>query len=754
MKKSLLSLLCLLSMVTYATADNLLSNSDFGAWADGKPVDWATLATSTATIEQTSDAHGDTSAVIVKGASSNKRFASKSYTLAAGTYKASAYVKMNGEEAGMYRLGYVTIEEGNTKTFVYSDELAAAAPAEWTEVSFDFTLSEETELALIVMNNKNGGGQSFIIDDYTLVATTVAGDSTVTPDEPEMPTDSTTTATSTIAEVIAAGAGSAITTGTVIATYARGFLLGDATGKILVFLNKDSGMTAGDVVSVNGTTSVYGGMLQFGSGTTVEKTGTDTVATEEPVTMTGADMDAYLTDPVIKYVQYTGTLTINKNYYNVAIEGAETAIGSISYPVTGLVSEGMNQQTVTVTGYTIGFSSSKYVNTMAVAVECNSIETPEEPEVPEVPEDSITGENLLSNSDIESWTNGIPDDWTLVVNNCSYEQSTEAHSGSNAVVIKGASSNKRFASKSYTLKPGTYQFGAYLKQVGDTATGMFRLGYAKLTNGAVANTSTDYIYITDAAPVSAEWTETTCTFTIDAVTEVSFIVMNSKNGGGASILVDDITLKTNDGGLTENVVIEEEVENFTLATSWEDLKDGKIVIAADTLAMSSLSGNYGYIPSRKVAVNGNTLESSLEKAYTLEAYDDGYVIKDANGKYIYMTAEYNSFNVSETLPEVGGVWYIDIATDGTATINNVEKDKNISLSGNYGNFGSYAVDYDGDSTLVMPKIYILADSETAINEVTSEIGEAKAIYDITGRRLDAITAPGIYIVNGKKVIIK
>ena len=42
---------------------------------------------------------------------------------------------------------------------------------------------------------------------------------------------------------------------------------------------------------------------------------------------------------------------------------------------------------------------------------------------------------------------------------------------------------------------------------------------------------------------------------------------------------------------------------------------------------------------------------------------------------------------------------------------------------------------------------------TGIENVDAE-NSAKAIYDLTGRRVETITAPGIYIVNGNKVVIK
>ena len=43
---------------------------------------------------------------------------------------------------------------------------------------------------------------------------------------------------------------------------------------------------------------------------------------------------------------------------------------------------------------------------------------------------------------------------------------------------------------------------------------------------------------------------------------------------------------------------------------------------------------------------------------------------------------------------------------------------------------------------------------TAIEEVKGENGNVKAIYDLQGRKLSEITEPGIYIIDGKKVLVK
>ena len=217
-----------------------------------------------------------------------------------------------------------------------------------------------------------------------------------TPEEPETPdTPDTPEGISTIADVISSGEGTtAAVQGTIVATYARGFIVKDNTASILVYLNEDKGFVEGDVVTVSGTISMYGGLPQFPKESTVEKTGTATVEHPTATTWTGADLDAYLNNPAIKYVEYTGTLTISGNYYNVEVEGASTAVGSIQYPKDGVVNAASGS-VVKVTGYAIGVSGTKYVSTMAVKIETvDGGETPEEPEEPETP-DTPTGDTTV-----------------------------------------------------------------------------------------------------------------------------------------------------------------------------------------------------------------------------------------------------------------------------------------------------------------------------------------------------------------------
>lgn len=159
--------------------------------------------------------------------------------------------------------------------------------------------------------------------------------------------------------------------GTVAATYSRGFLLAGDGKYVLVY--KSSDVAVGDEVVVSGPISVYGGLNQFTNAAEVTKLQSGSFTYPTAKSMSAADMEAFISAPYVAYVTFNGTLSITTNskgvsYYNVTIEGTSAAMGSIQYPSDGVVSADLNGKVVTVTGFTVGASSSKYVNVMATSV--------------------------------------------------------------------------------------------------------------------------------------------------------------------------------------------------------------------------------------------------------------------------------------------------------------------------------------------------------------------------------------------------
>ena len=213
------------------------------------------------------------------------------------------------------------------------------------------------------------------------------------------PKDTSKPEVKTIAEVLNSEDGSYIVEGTVIATYARGFLIDDATGKILVFLGQefDGSIKVGDTVKVQGSTSVYGLMKQFGLDTTVEKTGEGAVDQPTATEIDGAKLDEFadLTEAQVQYVKMTGKLTVSGNYFNLEVSGASKVTGSITYPQEQEALNALAGKNIEVTGYFIGVtgSSKKYANIMVTEFKevGGSVIEPE----PEPEPEPITGDVVL-----------------------------------------------------------------------------------------------------------------------------------------------------------------------------------------------------------------------------------------------------------------------------------------------------------------------------------------------------------------------
>ncbi len=263
----------------------------------------------------------------------------------------------------------------------------------WVTATSDFTLKEAVaELYIRFTANESS---VYRIDDMKLE--TGLGGTVVDLSQGNVPP--TPDGVSTISEVIAGENGAYTIEGTVVGVNARSFLVKDDTGIILIYLGWDDtaktpvvsyNATVGQKVKVTGTTTTYSKLKQFSeTGLTIEKIADGTYTQPTPTVLDGAGFDAYAAAaPVVKYVQYTGVLTISGFYYNIAVEGTNLQ-GSLAYPIDGSIDASLNGQEIVVTGYAMGMTNkSTMINTLAISVESGTPST--DPAISKVDPASLT----------------------------------------------------------------------------------------------------------------------------------------------------------------------------------------------------------------------------------------------------------------------------------------------------------------------------------------------------------------------------
>ena len=164
-------------------------------------------------------------------------------------------------------------------------------------------------------------------------------------------------------------------------------------------------------------------------------------------------------------------------------------------------------------------------------------------------------------------------------------------------------------------------------------------------------------------------------------------------------------------------------------------------------------------------INGNSV--TLTEIENVIPANTAVILEGAEGEY--------AFNVSET----GADAVSGNLLKGTAVNTNITEEAYVL--GNKGGVGLYKAQTTNVSTsggemkvflnnagkAYLPASAVPAaangaasfsfrfgEGTTGISEVKGENGEVKVIYDLTGRRVEAITAPGIYIVGGVKRVVR
>ncbi|MBQ2126732.1 MAG: chitobiase/beta-hexosaminidase C-terminal domain-containing protein, partial [Bacteroidaceae bacterium] len=173
---------------------------------------------------------------------------------------------------------------------------------------------------------------------------------------------------------------------------------------------------------------------------------------------------------------------------------------------------------------------------------------------------------------------------------------------------------------------------------------------------------------------------------------------------------------------------------------------GSYFIAANGCIAAPIEGTT--LPVVEAAIEGENATAPAYYAVTLEEAAGGYYIKDVNGNYIYNSMMTPHKLLSGTYAPTD-VWTITIADDENSTAMIVCNE--YALAFQNGVFCTVAVSEVANA--VLPTLYGVEET-TDIEKVESQDKEVKGIYDLTGRKVEKITKSGIYVVDGKKRLVK
>lgn len=239
-----------------------------------------------------------------------------------------------------------------------------------------------------------------------------------------------------------------------------------------------------------------------------------------------------------------------------------------------------------------------------------------------------------------------------------------------------------------------------------------------LTWEAVENAAQYGITVGTEMPVFVEGTtytfnateyETEYTFNVVAVPadEVKFAVSE------AAV----VTAKTEAAPVVEPEVLAElDADAYYIYKQATEMKGGKwYAIVYENKAATGLTGNYGYLQVTEAASRANGISLPATCAFGFLTTDGGYTIQQFNGKYVYQTGSYDSFNVNANLPADGGVWSVAVEGD-EYTITNNAMSKFVQYDPTYNSYGCYATSKGN-----LPTLYELVevDNTPAILGVSS-----------------------------------
>lgn len=117
-----------------------------------------------------------------------------------------------------------------------------------------------------------------------------------------------------------------------------------------------------------------------------------------------------------------------------------------------------------------------------------------------------------------------------------------------------------------------------------------------------------------------------------------------------------------------------------------------IIVASGTKMAKPIASDktYGYLNVADVTDNNGVIElDNTDNTFVFTNSDDGWTIKQKDGRFLYQSGTFNSFNVNAA-PTEGQYWTVEAqAADGTFKITNKSVNKYIQFDSAYSSYGSY-----------------------------------------------------------------
>ncbi|MBR1800022.1 MAG: chitobiase/beta-hexosaminidase C-terminal domain-containing protein [Bacteroidaceae bacterium] len=579
--------------------------------------------------------------------------------------------------------------------------------------------------------------------------------------------------TQNIASVLTAGVGAASVSATVVAVGQSGFLLGDNSGYIYAYTGAAPEVAVGDVVAVSGNTTEYGGRLQFAS-PSVQKTGTTSVTYPEPTVLDGAAFAALAT-PTVSYVQFDATVKKSGNYYNLTVAGSSKT-GSLLAP-TDVLAQIEDGSSIKVTGFFV-YIASNYVYVIATKVD-----------LPEVAYSEFNNFAAVKEAAPESDAQGssaIPAQLNLTNALVTYVngQSVYLYDGQDGILV--------FGTNSKNLKTGD--------KISGTIKGKL---YRRYGNAQLASPAYDVTVNSSDNAVEPQKVAATDLLANGAAYENELIVLENLVAQATAFESQNLNFEAyTDDSFETSAGIVAVRDNWSVATSMVFTDELAYTVTGLVALYTSEAGTIVQIYPRSAADLDNGEEQptyefegdgTLEKPYTVadiqhkEANDTktnleenvwvkAYIVGYINGNSLSATSAMFSADAPEGTDKDGNPLKVTASNilvgdaASAATVADVipvqlptgTVREGLNLADNAGNLGKqvwmcgHITKYMGVPALKTVHTYSFDGvTFTGVNSIAAEAAPAaQAIYTVAGQRVQNMNKAGLYIVGGKKVVIK